>query len=657
MGANNGRLHDSERRVNSSFSHDSDFSLSATSVEYNTASFNDTESDSAKGDGENYAVGGAVCQQNSNSGSSSSSVDGYLRGDFHHNNYHHLIPSHHYQLGLEAPTIYPPQPHHYNNSHLQPAIVRCPNNRRLPPAETHQHEVGSGCGCSCSSAVNHRMSPRVYVNKPPKPTPVTSSEIVTPGLSSARSSPGPDLGYHTLISREILSQTGVNGNVGIDCTQIPIAQEVTYNSRRFTNPSPLSCCWDTGQLLTSYKGKKLPKSSPFDKLTDDVLLKVFSYLSTNQLCTCARVCRRWYFLTWEPQLWTTIEMTGANVPVDRALRTIFQLLCRDSPSVCLTVEKIVLSGCIKLTDKGLIAIAQHCPELRHVELKGCQSLTNDGLLELVSNCHNIEYLDLTGCNLINCIDSHRCLSTSSSGGEMDSNRSGINLDSSLLQLPSRQLFIQYLDLTDCHSLEDPGLKVMVRNCPQLSHLYLRRCIRITDVGMKYVASYCVTLRELSVSDCSQLTDFGLYELAKLGPNLRYMSVAKCERMSDAGIKQIARHCYKLRYLNCRGCEAVSDDSLTVLARSCPRLRALDVGKCDITDYGLKLLSENCLNLKKLSVKSCDMVTDKGVQSIAYYCRGLQQLNIQDCQITIEGYRTVKKFCKRCIIEHTNPGFY
>lgn len=246
--------------------------------------------------------------------------------------------------------------------------------------------------------------------------------------------------------------------------------------------------------------------------------------------------------------------------------------------------------------------------------------------------------------------------------------------------PPRRLLLQYLDLTDCMAIDDMGLKIVVKNCPQLVYLYLRRCIQVTgelawiwtrmiryhmnnfsypkliDAGLKFVPSFCVSLKELSVSDCLNITDFGLYELAKLGAALRYLSVAKCERVSDAGLKVIARRCYKLRYLNARGCEAVSDDSITVLARSCPRLRALDIGKCDVSDAGLRALAESCPNLKKLSLRSCDMITDRGVQCIAYYCRGLQQLNIQDCPVSIEGYRAVKKYCKRCIIEHTNPGF-
>lgn len=250
--------------------------------------------------------------------------------------------------------------------------------------------------------------------------------------------------------------------------------------------------------------------------------------------------------------------------------------------------------------------------------------------------------------------------------------------------PPPRLLLQYLDLTDCSALEDGGLKIIVCNCPQLVYLYLRRCVKITgmqnginrkkivinlqavltisflhfsDIGIKFIPSFCSMLRELSVSDCNRVTDFGLHELAKLGAMLRYLSVAKCDRVSDAGLKVIARRCYKLRYLNARGCEAVSDDAITVLARSCPRLRALDIGKCDVSDAGLRELAQSCPNLKKLSLRNCDLVTDRGVQFIAYYCRGLQQLNIQDCQISIDGYRAVKKYCKRCVIEHTNPGFF
>jgi hypothetical protein len=46
--------------------------------------------------------------------------------------------------------------------------------------------------------------------------------------------------------------------------------------------------------------------------------------------------------------------------------------------------------------------------------------------------------------------------------------------------PDRRLLnLQYLDLTDCTSLEDSGLKMIVECCPQLLYLFMRRCSSIT----------------------------------------------------------------------------------------------------------------------------------------------------------------------------------
>lgn len=57
--------------------------------------------------------------------------------------------------------------------------------------------------------------------------------------------------------------------------------------------------------------------------------------------------------------------------------------------------------------------------------------------------------------------------------------------------PPRRLLLQYLDLTDCCSINDEGLKTIVVNCPQLVYLYLRRCVQITGEF-----SHCI-LKEFS----------------------------------------------------------------------------------------------------------------------------------------------------------------
>ena len=46
--------------------------------------------------------------------------------------------------------------------------------------------------------------------------------------------------------------------------------------------------------------------------------------------------------------------------------------------------------------------------------------------------------------------------------------------------PERRLLnLQFLDLTDCTSLEDSGLKMIVECCPQLLYLFMRRCSTLT----------------------------------------------------------------------------------------------------------------------------------------------------------------------------------
>ncbi|KAK3597233.1 hypothetical protein CHS0354_004986 [Potamilus streckersoni] len=398
---------------------------------------------------------------------------------------------------------------------------------------------------------------------------------------------------------------------------------------------------DTEKLmLTSSKGKaRYIRPSPFDLLTDDVIVNIFSNLPTDQICKCSRVCQRWYRLAWDPWLWKRIVISDETLDTDKAMKYLTKRLSYNTPTVCVIVERIILTGCERLTDKGLRLIAKRCPELRHLEIQGCSNISNNALFEVVSYCVNLEYLDVSGCPCITCIRL---------------------TDSILMQASAhhlRQVYLRHLDMTDCYALENDGLTAIATYCSQLQFLYLRRCVRIGDTGVQAIANNCYCLKELSISDCKKITDYGISELAKLKDSLRYLSVAKCDKVSDVGIIQVARGCRKLRYLNVRGCEAVSDDSLDTLARNCSRLKSLDVGKCDITDEGLFLLAQHCQQLKKLSVKSCDGITDRGVMTIAYYCRGLQQLIIQECHLSVEAYRTVKKYCKHCLIEHTNPAFY
>ncbi|KAL5288966.1 FBXL7 family protein [Megaselia abdita] len=374
---------------------------------------------------------------------------------------------------------------------------------------------------------------------------------------------------------------------------------------------------DHGYDTLILKERKAACNLKINDLPDDLLLYIFKYIdNSSEILQLGRVCRRWYILSWHPILWNTIKLKG-DVETDFALKLIFDNVNTDY------IQQICVTNNSQLTSYGAELIALNCPHITHLQIHMGPNITNKQQTYFLNKLLNIHYLTISGFLNLSHFDHRKNL--------------------------------QFLDLSDCQ-IDDNIIKKIVSNCPLIIYLYLRRSESLTDSGIRIIANYCVSLRELSISDCVNITDFGMYELARIGSLLRYLSIAKCEHISDVGIKAIAKKCYKLRYLNARGCEAISDNAIIMLAKSCSRLRALDIGKCDISDTALKMIAESCPNLKRLSIKSCEMITDKGLQFVAYYCRGLQHINIRDCNISYDGYKAIRKYCKKCTIEHSNPGF-
>ncbi|XP_063062610.1 F-box/LRR-repeat protein 7 [Engraulis encrasicolus] len=413
-----------------------------------------------------------------------------------------------------------------------------------------------------------------------------------------------------------------------------------------TNTSGSTVSGETVALVHPPPGNH--QLAPVDLLPDNILLQIFSHLSTNQLCRCARVCRRWYNLAWDPRLWNAVRLTGELLHADRALRVLTHRLCQDTPNVCLTLETVVVSGCRRLTDRGLHTVATCCPELRHLELAGCFNVSDEAVFEVVSRCPNLEHLDVSGCTKVTCISLAQDPPVAPTTAPSPS------------PCPQRcqQISIRYLDMTDCFSLEDEGVRTIASHCPRLTHLYLRRCQRLTDEALRQLALHCPAIRELSLSDCRLVGDFGLREVARLEGRLRYLSVAHCCRITDVGVRYVARYCPRLRYLNARGCEGLTDHGLGHLARSCPKLRSLDVGKCPlVSDSGLEQLARSCPGLRRLSLRACESVSGRGLRLLAAHCSELQLLNVQECEVPAEALRLVRRHCRRCIIEHTIPAFY
>ena len=153
---------------------------------------------------------------------------------------------------------------------------------------------------------------------------------------------------------------------------------------------------DTDNIISSKMTSHYSCMSVFDLLADDIIVRIFSHLSSDHLCLISRVCQRWYRLVWDPILWKHIVIKNEKLDVDKALRYLTKRLSYNTPTVCVIVESIKLTGCERLSNKGLHTIAKRCPELRHLELQGCSNISNTSLFEVTSYCVNLEHLNVTG---------------------------------------------------------------------------------------------------------------------------------------------------------------------------------------------------------------------------------------------------------------------
>lgn len=389
------------------------------------------------------------------------------------------------------------------------------------------------------------------------------------------------------------------------------------------------------QRLSIFQNEHLAprKAVEIHSLPEHLILTIFSYLSTRDLCSTSGVSRKWQTLCWDPQLWRSMKISKYCCSgMDKVLHIILSKLAKSTQGLCLALHHIRLAYCDCLSDRGLSYIATYCIDLEKLEIIACPCVMSQGIQTVLERCHKLTSLDVCGCSCINSI----CHSTITN--IQSSNNTYFN--------------VKYLDLSDCIAVDDLGLRALSLTCKLLETLHIRRCPRITDVGMQHIASHCLGLKYLSISDCHKVRDFSLREIAKYCSSLRYLSLMRCA-VTDAGIKVIGKGCSNLRYLNVRGCAGVSDVGVIHIAQNCLKLRSLDVGKCDITNNSLSALGINCPQLKRLSIKGCSKLTDMGIRAVVAQCCFLRHLNVEDCSITVDTFDFIREHCQNCVIEHTS----
>ncbi|XP_053387495.1 uncharacterized protein LOC123542197 [Mercenaria mercenaria] len=335
-----------------------------------------------------------------------------------------------------------------------------------------------------------------------------------------------------------------------------------------------------------------------------VLVHIFKNLNVFELLRRASpVCKYWYNLCRDPDLWRSICLVNQHRLSDTDLEKV--LWFSDY-----RVRNINLTDCRFLTNKGVKFLVMRCPQIEVLRVMRCFDLTDvafEGLYSL-GLCSNLRALYMDGC----------CRIT----------------DNTVLEVSEACPQLRTLHLNQCTRISDSSIIRIAQNCPHLTNLQLDHCSQVTDEAMSEIVMGCPDMMYLNLMCCG-ITDKGVKCIAKLS-KLTNLDLSNLPRLTSDSVVYLSKFCKNLQCINVSLNTMMDDWCIAQLAKNLPMLKRLYCVSCSISDKGLEDIAEYRPTLEALDVGWCQAVTDRGVRVISLACKHLDYFGLIRCdRVTIE----------------------
>jgi hypothetical protein len=238
----------------------------------------------------------------------------------------------------------------------------------------------------------------------------------------------------------------------------------------------------SNELGDDLRKRRQGNLSPVDKVSDDVLMRIFAKLSRREVISVSSVCRRWRDVASCEPLWRHVEFVSVAESLgDRELALVAETRLKHT-----TVLSMAL--CWRISSKGLssLLMAQCGKQLFCLDLSFC-NLDDSVVNAVVENCCLLQRLRLFGGR------------DSVSGKAL----------AGLADLPH----LRELDLGLCVNVSQHTLKEIGSKLKLLVILSLAGCPRVTMANLLYLCG-CVSLEALCLVGCKSVYTNQASEIAK-----------------------------------------------------------------------------------------------------------------------------------------------
>ena len=140
--------------------------------------------------------------------------------------------------------------------------------------------------------------------------------------------------------------------------------------------------------------------------------------------------------------------------VDLALTSISDATVVALCEHCTQLRKMFIAYCDNLTDAAVLEVAERLPGLTHISLNGNQSITSNAMGTLFSKCRELEFINLAFHDNVS--------------------------DATLKKIAEHCSRLGMLCVGECHDVMIAGLAMIAVKCPELKDDYLGGCPRLED---------------------------------------------------------------------------------------------------------------------------------------------------------------------------------
>ncbi|KAG6035700.1 hypothetical protein E4U19_004398 [Claviceps sp. Clav32 group G5] len=249
-------------------------------------------------------------------------------------------------------------------------------------------------------------------------------------------------------------------------------------------------------------------------------------------------CRNMQKSTLHTFLGTNEKLVHLNLT---GLPAVSNTSCKIVSESCPQLESFNVSWCRKVEARGIKAVIDSCPKLRDLRAGEVRGFDDLSTAESIFTTNNLERLVLCGCVQL----TDDALRVMMQGPEPE-----FNILTGRPRVPPRKL--RHLDLSRCIYLSNSGVRTIGYAVPDLEGLQLSGCTLLTNAAVEPILASTPRLTHLELEDLEGLTNSLFSQHLAQAPctgTLEHLSISHCEGISDLGMVPVLESCRKLKSID------------------------------------------------------------------------------------------------------------